>query len=362
MKKHDAGKLVRNGGLFIILVILTFHILLRGQKPEELFGVLKQIQTPCLLIAVLCMVLYIFGEAKNIQIALSMFGDDITFSHCLRYSLTGFFFSSITPSASGGQPMQVLEMHHDGIPPSHSVLSLMTELAAFQIVSVLMAIAGFVFQRERLMQLHSGMRILMVVGVALNLLVLLAILVAIFSKRLAPALWNGLSGLLGRMKFRKAAQWKKKGDLQLAEYRACANRYAKQKGKAAAILLVSLLRLAAFQSVPYWIYRAFGLSAESWLTILSLQSVLFITVSSLPLPGAVGVSESGFLLLYRTLFSEGTLSGAMLLSRGVSFYLFVLISGAFYAVVVLRRSFVAPRTTIKQKQEQDARQDVDTSI
>jgi uncharacterized membrane protein YbhN (UPF0104 family) len=46
----------------------------------------------------------------------------------------------------------------------------------------------------------------------------------------------------------------------------------------------------------------------------------------LPLPGAIGASESVFLSLYGAVFGEGLLSTAMLLNRGINFYWFVLIS------------------------------------
>ncbi len=41
----------------------------------------------------------------------------------------------------------------------------------------------------------------------------------------------------------------------------------------------------------------------------------------------MGVSEGGFLLIYKLLFPSTLLSSAMLLSRGISFYLFVAITG-----------------------------------
>ena len=66
--------------------------------------------------------------------------------------------------------------------------------------------------------------------------------------------------------------------------------------------------------------------------VLSLQAVLHISVSSLPLPGAVGASEGAFLLLFRSVFPAAALHDAMLLSRGVSFYLFVALSGLYIAV------------------------------
>ena len=53
-----------------------------------------------------------------------------------------------------------------------------------------------------------------------------------------------------------------------------------------------------------------------------------LSVGALPLPGAVGVGEGGFLAVFRMLFPSQLLGGAMLLSRGISFYLFVLLTGA----------------------------------
>ena len=80
-------------------------------------------------------------------------------------------------------------------------------------------------------------------------------------------------------------------------------------------------------SVPYFVYKAFGLSAYSYLDILALQTVLTICVSSLPLPGAVGASEGSFLKMFFVIFGQDFVLPAMLLNRGVSFYLFLILSG-----------------------------------
>ena len=56
-----------------------------------------------------------------------------------------------------------------------------------------------------------------------------------------------------------------------------------------------------------------------------MQSVLYTTVSSLPLPGAIGISETVFLSIFKPAFGDA-LNGAMLLSRGITFYLYVIIS------------------------------------
>ena len=67
-----------------------------------------------------------------------------------------------------------------------------------------------------------------------------------------------------------------------------------------------------------------------------MQSVVFATVSGIPSPGAVGVSEGAFISIFKTVFPEELLSSAMLLNRGLNFYLFVLISGITVGISSLK--------------------------
>ena len=53
--------------------------------------------------------------------------------------------------------------------------------------------------------------------------------------------------------------------------------------------------------------------------------MLYVSVSSMPLPGAVGISEGAFLGIYGTVFGTMLVSGATILNRAVNFYLYVLI-------------------------------------
>lgn len=48
------------------------------------------------------------------------------------------FFSSITPSATGGQPVQLYVMNKDNIHVAHGTMALLTELTSFQIAAFLM--------------------------------------------------------------------------------------------------------------------------------------------------------------------------------------------------------------------------------
>ena len=73
---------------------------------------------------------------------------------------------------------------------------------------------------------------------------------------------------------------------------------------------------------------------------------MYATVSGIPSPGAVGVSEGAFVSIFKTIFGENIINGAMLLNRGVSFYLFVLICG----IIVIVNTFKAKRDINKEKE------------
>ena len=60
---------------------------------------------------------------------------------------------------------------------------------------------------------------------------------------------------------------------------------------------------------------------------IMLQSIVSLAVSAVPLPGAVGASESGFLVMFSGFLSSSQLLPVMVLSRGISFYGFLVVSG-----------------------------------
>ena len=67
-----------------------------------------------------------------------------------------------------------------------------------------------------------------------------------------------------------------------------------------------------------------------------MQSVLYATVSGIPSPGAVGVTEGAFMEIFRFVYPESMMSSAVLLNRGINFYFLVIISGVVTVVSHIR--------------------------
>ena len=332
--KGKLKTILKNGGLFVLLITLTFYIIFKDNDIHDIMRAVSEAEPAYIALGILAMCVFLCCEACNIARALTLFGYRIRPLYGLKYAVTGFFFSSVTPSASGGQPMQVYAMHRDGIEVSHGTLALLFELLSFETVTVLLSAGGFLYQRELIFSL-GNVKYLLFLGMGVNLLVAVLLMAAIFSKRAAErfaALLSRGAGIFGR---ERAERLREQIELQAGEYRRSAGYFKANKRIFAKTLATTAVQMSAMYSIPYLVYRAFGLESFSLPEAAALQAVLYVAVSAMPLPGALGVSESAFMILFRTLFPGSLLGSAMILSRGISFYLFVLLSGIFLAAFTL---------------------------
>ena len=93
------------------------------------------------------------------------------------------------------------------------------------------------------------------------------------------------------------------------------------------LLGLNVVQLTALFLVPFVVYKAFGLSGHGAMELVGVQALLTLSTSSLPLPDAVGATEGGFVTLFALFFGTSLVTPAVLVSRGISFYAFLLLSG-----------------------------------
>ena len=85
------------------------------------------------------------------------------------------------------------------------------------------------------------------------------------------------------------------------------------------VFLITLTQRVMLFMVTWFTYRAFGLSGESMLTVLLLQSLISVAVDMLPLPGGMGISENLVLEIFEPIFGTGLILPGMVISRGISY-------------------------------------------
>ena len=320
MKKK--GKLIRNLIIFILLIVLTFTIIFKDNNFFDIFSIMKNAKLEFILIGIVAMCIYLCLEAINIGRTLTMLGEKSTFLKNLKYAAIGFFFSAVTPAASGGQPMQIYYMSKDDIAVSSSTIALLLNLTSMQIITISMALVSVFFFYQ---YLNSALIIFFVIGIMLNLSALILLLVSIFSEKLSKGIIDFVIKLLKFFKVRNIESKKEKLNNELEKYQKSAIFVRNNRGHLLKIILTTLIQFTIYYSITYWTYRALGFNQSNIITIIALQSLVYATVSGIPSPGAVGVSEGAFMQIFKTIYPENMISSAVLLNRGINFYLFVII-------------------------------------
>lgn len=335
MKNKSILKKIFNAFFFIAFAVLIFYIVLKDNNIGDIIENIKNVNYLFIVIAIISMFIFISCEGINIRRVLKTCGCTISFLQSFKYALVGFFFSSVTPSASGGDPAQLYFMSKDNLPISHSALALLVELSSFQFVSICIAVIGFIYNYDLLMNNIGNIKYLMFLGLIINIIILMCLLVMIFSKRFALKLMRIVCKILKFFKYKKIDEFKDKFTNQIEEYHNCSIYLKNNKLVLCKIILTTTLQLILYHSIPYFVYLSFGLNEVSYITFVFMEAVLYISVSSLPLPGSMGVSEGGFMIMFKMFFPASILSSAMLISRGISFYLFVIISGSLITLFIL---------------------------
>ena len=333
MEKKSTKKMIRNFIVFTLLIILTLWVMLKDQDAGKIFELIGHSEGRFIVVGMLCMVVYVLLESVNIGRTLKILQEKSTFLKNIKYALIGFFFSGITPAASGGQPMQIYYMHKDGISVSNSTLALLINLISVQITTISVALISLLFNYK---YLNKILAIFFVIGVLLNMSALTVLMIAVFSRRLSRWLMKLTLKIMKALRIKNIEDKIKKIGRELHNYQLSAKYIKSNKMLMLKILGTTLIQFLIFYSVSYWTYRALGFNDLNILEITTMQSVLFATVSGIPSPGSVGVSEGAFVEIFRNIYPEHMIKSATILNRAISFYLFMAVSGAIVLINDIR--------------------------
>ena len=121
--------------IFLILVFGgTLYGVFHGEDLGEIADILKTVNPLWIMAAVVCVVIFIWGESIIIYYMMHTLGIKLKKRTCFLFSSVGFFFSCITPSATGGQPAQIYFMKKEKIPIPVSTLVLMIITITYKLV------------------------------------------------------------------------------------------------------------------------------------------------------------------------------------------------------------------------------------
>ena len=269
----------------------------------------------------------IYGEALSIYWLInSIQKEKVSFMKCVKYSLGGFFFCAITPSASGGQPAQIYYMKKDNIPIAKASLVLVLITIIWRGTLLVFGAGIMMFCYQSIYKNLGMIRFWFLFGLLINTIIVVTFCFLLFSKKIIRWIMEKIIVILAKLHLvKKQESFAARCDSLLTRYHKSALYMSRHKIVMYKVIVVNLMQRVFMFAVTYCFYRGLGLSGETMIHMILLQSIVAICADMLPLPGGVGANEQCFIFVYRRIFEASTIP-AMLLVRGVSFYLIAIAS------------------------------------
>lgn len=316
--------------LFLVLIFGTYYFVLKDYKIEDFFIAVQNCNKGFLFCAFLALFGYCFFAFQYFRRILKYFGKKISWYQAFGYHFTEVYFSAITPSSIGGQPVQMIEMNRDGIPYRISTVLILLNTLIYKIALLTIAVIGFLFCFTLLWNQSALFVWLVALGFITTIFLIIFFLMLVYSKKLIPKLASILFRLGRKLKIKKIDIYEKQFEDALKGYQECAKLTKEHPKILWEAYFILLCQRVCLLSISYFIYLSFGLHDLSLLEMLAFQAGITLASDFMPFPGGVVVSEGLLLQINEFIYGSTLATPAMILLRTVSFYSIVIFSGIFY--------------------------------
>lgn len=332
--KRSIKRTVLDVMFLVVVFALTIYAVFHGQDLSAVLTNMKSADLRILLFpGVVFVIVFICCESLIIKYLFHSIGIYVRLSHCYLYSFIGFFFSCITPSASGGQPAQLYYMQKDKIPIPETTLVLFLVTITYKMVLVVVGAATLLFHPPKLMAALEPVMGWIWLGMALNVIGIVFMLVFVFhASFMHMLLEKGLCILEHFHIVKTKEEYHRKLNEMMEHYQTAANFFRANKRVVLYAFLLTVVQRFVLFGVTALTYLSFHLHGTSIAEILVLQCMISVSADMLPLPGGMGISEKLFLTIFRPAFGKGYVLPAMVLSRGISYYAQLFISAVMTIV------------------------------
>jgi uncharacterized protein (TIRG00374 family) len=319
--------------LFTLMFVITAYIILSDNNITEIWRSMTNLAPIWLFGALFMALFYVSAEGIMIWYLLRALNNTISLWHCVRYSFIGFFFSGITPSATGGQPAQLYYMKKSGLRMSDSTVVLMTVALIYKFILVILGFGILLFFWQPLHKYLSHYIYLYYIGLFLNILLVAILVFVMVSPHFFGRIVTGGEKILIRLHLLKSSEKRsQKINQMVSGYHQAVIFFLQHKKHILYITLFTLLQRCSLFFLTCLIYNGMGLTQHSLATVMLLQASVYIAVDMLPLPGAQGISELMYKTVFISIFPGTFLTASLCITRGISFYFLLIVSGLITAI------------------------------
>lgn len=317
--------------LFIVIAATTVWAVVSHRDVFSLSSFadyLSGASKPWLIAATLCVFGFVFFEGEAIVTICRALGCDTKHRHGLFYSAADIYFSGITPSASGGQPMCAYFMIRNGISASVTTAALLINLTLYTLSIMVIGFFVIILSPEVFLSFGVISKVLIIAGFVIQCLLATLFILLLTKNDLLHGICRKALRFLCRIKLLHREEEKlRRLDEYMREYANCSMMIKHRSAQLLRAFLLNILQRLSILSVPFCVFMAAGGKCSHAAKILAVQSYVVIGSNVVPIPGAMGVSDYIMLDGYGRLMPYQSAVNLELLSRSLSFYICIIFCG-----------------------------------
>lgn len=319
----------------ILIVFLTLYSIFKNDSLSSILNDISRINKVYLIIFFLMTILYFTLQGMYMKLTLKSLGNKITLKKGIFYSMIEFYFSGITPSATGGQPVQLYYMTKDKIPVRKSYITLILNTIYFKVIVVILAIIALVFKPQYIFNYNSIYRTFFIISFLGNILLIILCYMLMCKQKYIKKILELLIKISTKLKIFEKKAKNFNIDEFLDKYSGELKYLKSNKKCIIQTFIITFIQRTILFSIAYVVYRALGFNSYSYLDLLAIQVSVQLAAGVMPLPGGTVLSETTFKSIFTNIFGLEFADIGMLLTRTFSFYIPLLICGLAILINIL---------------------------
>ena len=328
--------------LYALIAVCLFVTVLSFNDLPSIFEQLKSVEVKYIIYAVLMLLAYMALYPLSLCILTRARKCEISMPLTYSIAMTEHFFNGITPLATGGQPFQAHSYSRAKVKISESTGLLLTNLIIYMIVTTGYAMTGLFFFDALTLSIDSWWIPVIIVGYALNFMVLVVMVLLGTSKRLRGGLVRFIYFLCKFRIFKWLLPKVESLTVYFEQVQEAFSDLMKKKGSFILALVTKIMSFAFFYGSTFFVLRSLGIpvGGSHFFLVLCGTSFALTAVGFIPTPGASGGIEGSAGQVFKSIIvfivGDSILSsvvpianGVMLIWRLLSYYFVMSVSLMF---------------------------------
>jgi len=314
-----------------LLAILTIRAVLKQSEDISIGDLMVAIGSSdkgFFVLAAVATALYMWFEGIAIRSILKKSGYGRSSVKGLLYAASDIYFSAITPSATGGQPASAFFMIRDGIPTGIATATLVLNLTMYTISLIVLGIIAVVISPTAFAEFSRFSQFLISLGfITLSILTLVFFVLMKNEELIFKPLSKTISFLYDKKLIKEKERKLSRIEKISNDYKMCSDMISARKSVLFSAFLWNLLQRASQLLVPMFIFASLGGDKFKWAEVFSKQCLITVAYNFIPIPGGMGISDYLMIDGFSRVMGEQTAYTVEMISRGITFYLCVSVSG-----------------------------------